>query len=1123
MVSSGGITALTNGNYVVSSRFWGNGNVLYAGAATFGNGTTGIVGSVSAANSLVGTQYFDVVSSNGVAEQTGITALANGNYVVNSTSWKNGSSSAAGAATFGNGATGVTGPVNSVNSGMGLETSSGLLTTVVDEFNGNFYARFVQESGGRVRVGSQVTGFAPPPKVAEVRSFGNAVTSNERLVAKPSTLAVSFSQPMATSGPANVLSPLNWRLTRDGVDITTDISGITGATNAITGLYDVVVAFTSPLSVGTYILTARDTVADTTSQMLDGDANGTEGGNFTRGFRVSQLVPVGNEVQVNTTTSGNQQTYPDVSTSTAMDATGNYVVTWTQAEANSTGLGIYGQRYNVAGQRVGSEFQINVTTNGRQERPAVAMDSVGDFVVAWMSQGEDGNDFGIYARRYNAAGNALATPFRVNTFTTGGQYYPHVAMRSAGEFLITWSSFNQLGAGDDIFGRRYDANGTSISPEFQINVTTAGDQYFSKTAYDAAGNFLVTWQGGNDGNGEGIFARRFLADGTPLDASDVLVNTNATAGAQQYPAVGMTGEGKAVITWSGPDASGSGVYAKLYSSLSDTVGAVLTTSTTTAGDQKWSTVAMDADGDFAITWTSGDASGDGIFAQIYAPDGTANGGNIAVNTTTADQQRFGTIAMDSDGDFVINWSSNNQDGSGFGIYARRYSAENFTPVIAGALANQAVNDNATKAVFSSLTVVDPNTQAMTATIRIVNGGVRGDFTPASSTGWVRTVIGNNIQYSRNFSITANIGAVVQAAIRAFVFQPRSNAIKPSTTEATGFTVTVSDGIATPVSESTSSVITTSVNNTPLINGASATVAVSDNATVNPFPTLTVSDADNQEMLISVTILNGKVRGDFINATSSGWTVRYTTGNDITYKRYFSPGPNVGASAQAAFRALVFQPRTNAIKPVTTEATDFQVTVSDGFAPAIANRGTRVTTTSVNNAPAISGAVANQTMTDNQTKAVFNTLTVTDPDNQDALVRVTITNGVNQGDFTSISTTGWTRSVSGSNIVYTRYFNPAVNIGNVVQTAIRTLVFQPRTNIPVGTTETTGFNIFVNDGLANTTNSTTSVMTTGVAPRQPPFTTVATPPILASDTTTVVLPSITRPRSNPLARLLKKSR
>ena len=48
------MTALNNGNYVVSSLSWDNGAVINVGAVTWGNGATGVTGEVSMANSLIG-------------------------------------------------------------------------------------------------------------------------------------------------------------------------------------------------------------------------------------------------------------------------------------------------------------------------------------------------------------------------------------------------------------------------------------------------------------------------------------------------------------------------------------------------------------------------------------------------------------------------------------------------------------------------------------------------------------------------------------------------------------------------------------------------------------------------------------------------------------------------------------------------------------------------------------------------------------------------------------------------------------------------------------------------------------------------------------------------------------
>ena len=126
-VSSGnsGVTALTNGNYVVRSPFWDNpqGSIIDVGAVTWGNGSLGIVGTVNASNSLIGQSPRDYVGGSDVNQgsDNGITALTNGNYIVNSPKWNNpnGPIIDAGAVTWCNGAIGCTGLVTQSNSLIG--------------------------------------------------------------------------------------------------------------------------------------------------------------------------------------------------------------------------------------------------------------------------------------------------------------------------------------------------------------------------------------------------------------------------------------------------------------------------------------------------------------------------------------------------------------------------------------------------------------------------------------------------------------------------------------------------------------------------------------------------------------------------------------------------------------------------------------------------------------------------------------------------------------------------------------------------------------------------------------------------------------------------------------------
>lgn len=114
------LQALTNGNYVVISFVWANGGAAQAGAVTWRDGSGASSAVVSAANSLVGTTAGDRLGI------WGVLPLSNGNYVVGSPDWSNGSAVHAGAVTWGNGLGGTAGPVSAANSLVGTTSEERL-------------------------------------------------------------------------------------------------------------------------------------------------------------------------------------------------------------------------------------------------------------------------------------------------------------------------------------------------------------------------------------------------------------------------------------------------------------------------------------------------------------------------------------------------------------------------------------------------------------------------------------------------------------------------------------------------------------------------------------------------------------------------------------------------------------------------------------------------------------------------------------------------------------------------------------------------------------------------------------------------------------------------------------
>jgi hypothetical protein len=140
----------------------------------------------------------------------------------------------------------------------------------------------------------------------------------------------------------------------------------------------------------------------------------------------------------------------------------------------------------------------------------VAAGAVGAFVVVWMrvARAADGL-IDVFGRRYDSAGLALGTEFRVNSYTAGGQSGAAVAVGADGAFLVVWQSRRPLLLG--VFGQYYDSDGQAQGTEFQVNSYTTGLQEAPAVAPLADGAFVVVWQSSDSGavGRSGVFGQRF--------------------------------------------------------------------------------------------------------------------------------------------------------------------------------------------------------------------------------------------------------------------------------------------------------------------------------------------------------------------------------------------------------------------------------------------------------------------------------------------------------------------------------------------------------------------------------------------------------------------------------------
>ncbi|MEP1080015.1 Ig-like domain-containing protein [Leptolyngbya sp. PL-A3] len=700
------------------------------------------------------------------------------------------------------------------------------------------------------------------PIVAGVFVAGDSslINSNERLVQTVPQLVVAVSEALA----ASATNPANWQLTRNGVDVSSQISTITFGFNATTNRYEATLSFSTPLNNnGDYILTAKSTLTDTTGNALDGDANGTPGGDFSRSFTIANPTPVGSELRINSFTGSQQRTFPESPQAMAMDADGDFVVTWSSLNQDGSGWGVYGQRYNAAGVAQGGEFKVNTVTNSDQMWSTVAMDGDGDFVITWSSLGQDGSGRGVYGQRYNAAGIAQGGEFKVNTVTSSNQLFSTVAMDGDGDFVVTWSSYLQDGSIYGVYGQRYNAAGIAQGGEFKVNTVTSNHQLYPTMAMDRDGDFVVTWSSnGQDGSGWGVYGQRYNAAGS-AQGGEFKVNSTTT-NTQHWSTVAMDADGDFVVTWSSylQDGSSWGVYGQRYNAAGVAQGSEFQVNTATGNQQIWSTVAMDEDGDFVITWSSlgQDGSFDGVYGQRYNAAGVAQGGEFRVNTITNDQQRFSTVAMDADGDFAVVWTSKNQDGSDYGIYAQRYGIAPSITITPGITPTEA---GATPGTFT-ITLNRAATTPLT-----VNFGVLGtaanpadySFTPGPG---ITAVTATSFTLAAGVT-TATLNVV---PINDTIYEPGGETVQLALLTGTTYAVgNLNTATLTLTDNDTAPTVTLDLSSSSMAeNGGVATVtatlsnASTQNVTVNLGLTGTASGSDYSASGPSIVIPAGSLSG-----------------------------------------------------------------------------------------------------------------------------------------------------------------------------------------------------------------------------------------------------------------------
>jgi hypothetical protein len=368
----------------------------------------------------------------------------------------------------------------------------------------------------------------------------------------------------------------------------------------------------------------------------------------------------------------------------AMDAAGNFVVTWLHAADNNSGI-VRARRFGSDGAALSGVIAVSPTVTlgnnagidldaSDSNRPALAMNAIGEFAVAWVGDGPQAGspliDQSIEVRRYTADGTPLdSSPLRVNRNSRDGdrrvpgtqpgefntiyvdERFPALALADNGDFAVGWRKLTTRGP-----------QFVCCTPAFPWLLNSFTEQVIVR-AYNG------------DGRAKTAALSAWSHSGTlyPLAKNPRFLPVLENAG----PAVAIGADGRFAAAWVDYTA---GVYTRFYSpagfpatrsiEISTNSNAPITSAV--LSDGRFVDIYMDAEDTVTAVWlahSSSEADGKFFAGQRVAANGSLVGSGVNVGTLPVLDTEEAALAGSSDGAGIAVWIQ--REGSPSGLVGQR--------------------------------------------------------------------------------------------------------------------------------------------------------------------------------------------------------------------------------------------------------------------------------------------------------------------------------------------------------------------------------------------------------------------------------------------------------------------
>lgn len=355
---------------------------------------------------------------------------------------------------------------------------------------------------------------------------------------------------------------------------------------------------------------------------------------------------------------------------------GGAIYVWSDTKLGERDL--WAQKVDGAGNMVWGEPVLIDGKPDRQEDPVITRTSDNNYVIAWIDFSAD-LDGDVYAQKIDGEGNLLWQEGGVPVCTLAGmQIALNMEPDNEGGVYIIW--VDSRNPSKDLFGQRLSANG---SPLWIINgipiATGLGDEMQNTMLPDGEGGMIIAYTHSYAGNDD-LYAKRFNANGTMVWQNTLVISE--AEGSQSDIRMAALNDGNFVFTWADKRSADTDIYAQKINLAGDLLWGsyliVYSDQNGLARPQVNPRIVKTSDNGVIIVWEDFrlDTQNPDLFAQKISASGIKQWSEEGIALCTAEFAQLGPrLASDNNGGCFVVWDDlRNGNAPNVDIYAQHLSA-----------------------------------------------------------------------------------------------------------------------------------------------------------------------------------------------------------------------------------------------------------------------------------------------------------------------------------------------------------------------------------------------------------------------------------------------------------------